>query len=186
LRISDCGFRNGKRTAGPKSEIPNPKCETGFTLVEVVLVAVIIGVLLASVAPRFQQTSQRLRAEHAAFELAQLARLAHERAVSEGRDFRWIWDAEERRARVEPVGAAGESQTDDAPADRTTSARLPADAVVSVTRDRREIECGCLQFFPGGTAEAGVVTVETGGGAFTVTVDAATAQARITAGAPAR
>jgi type II secretion system protein H len=182
-RSSECGADEGV------SELRTPNSErAGFTLVEVVLVAVIIGILLAAIAPRFQATAQRLRAEQAAFEVAQLARLAHARAVTEGREFQWRWDAEERRVRIEPARASGspEPEGDAEGADRAESARLPPDAVVTVTRNQKEIECQCLRFFPGGTAEPGVVTVETGGGAYTVTVDAATAQARITAGTPAR
>ena len=56
----------------------------GFTLIELILVSVVLSILLAAAAPRFQQTAQRLRAEQSAFECAQLLRMAHERAIAEG------------------------------------------------------------------------------------------------------
>lgn len=154
----------------------------GFTLIEVVLVAVVLAILLTATLPGFQRTARRLRAEHAAFELAQLARLAHERAVSEDREVVWTWDEERRRARVEAAVERGAGE----PADPVDGSPLPAGAAVTVARGGEEVACRCVRFFPEGTAEAAAVTVSLGDDVYTVTVDAATGQARLAAGAPAR
>ena len=61
----------------------------GFTLIEVILVALIMAILAVSVTPQLTRTAQRLRAEHAAFEQMQWLRLAHERAVAESQVITW-------------------------------------------------------------------------------------------------
>ena len=148
------------------------------------LVAVVLAILLTASLPGFQRTAQRLRAEHAAFELAQLARLAHERAVAEGRETIWTWDEERLRVRIE--AAAAQEISPEADGDvRMESAPLPAGAVVTLARGGEEIACRCVRFFPEGTAESASVTVSVGDHAYTVTVDAATGQARIAARVPA-
>jgi type II secretion system protein H len=167
----------------PKSNIQNLKYGCGFTLIEIVLVAVVLGVLMTASLPGFRRTAQRLRVEHAAFELAQLARLAHERAVAEGGEMVWTWDAERLRARV---AAAEEAAPGTEQAVRMESAALPAGADVAVMRGSEEAACRCVRFFPEGTAEGASVTVSVGDDVYTVMVDAATGQARLSAGAPAR
>ena len=146
------------------------RCEVrvGFTLIEIVLVAVIIAILAAASIPRFAQTAQRLRAEHAAFEMAQLLRLAHERAVSESDETLWVWDGVTRRARVEPSGTQGSA--------------LPEGIAVQVSRQGVPVECGCIHFFPGGTSEPLTVIV----GPYRITVDETTSQVLLHEGAAAR
>jgi type II secretion system protein H len=186
--ILDFRFWNGRLRGfviqNPKSKIRNQKWERGFTLVEVVLVAVVLAILLTVSLPGFQRTAQRLRVEHAAFELAQLARLAHERAVAEGRETVWTWDGERSRAWVEAAPGASPPEAEEA--GRVESSPLPAGAVVTLTRDGGDVACRCVHFFPEGTAEGATVTVGVGDHLYTVTVDAATGQARLAAGAAAR
>ena len=168
--------------------------DRGFTLLEVTLVAVAMAILLTALLPGFQRTTQRLRVEHAAFELAQLARLAHERAVSETRETIWTWDDQRLRARVEAADTASPEalpQTDGqggmaAEANRVESSPMPVGIDVSVARGSEEVACRCVRFFPEGTAEGALVRVRLDDHAYTVTVDAATGQAWLTAGALAR
>jgi len=178
----------------PKSKIKNLKYGGGFTLIEVVLVAVAMAILLTALLPGFQRTTQRLRVEHAAFEFAQLARLAHERAVNETRETIWTWDEERLRARVEAADAVSpevppQADSQDgmaAEANRVESSPMPVGIVVSVARGSEDVACHCVRFFPEGTAEGTSVTVSMDDHAYTVTVDAATGQTWLTAGALAR
>ena len=145
----------------------------------------VLAILLTVSVPRFQHTAERLRVEHAAFELAQLARLAHERAVTEDREVVWTWNEERRRARIE----AAQEVSSDASAEAAglmESSPLPAGAVVSLTRSGEEVACRCVRFFPAGTAESAAVMVRLEDNVYTVSVDAATGQTRLAAGAAAR
>ena len=137
-------------------------------MIEIVLVAVIIAILATASIPRLSQTAQRLRTEHAVFEMAQLLRLAHERAVSESDESVWVWDGLTRRARVEPSGAQGSP--------------LPEGIAVQVSRQGQPVACDCVQFFPDGTSEPTTVTV----GTYHITVDATTSQVFLREGAAAR
>ena len=167
----------------PEPRAPSPE-PCGFTLIEVVLVAVILAILLTATVPRFQQTARRLGAERAAFELAQLARFAHERAVAESREMVWVWDAEHSRVRIEPAETS-EASPEGGAGDRTESAPLPSGSGVSVAVGNQEPNCRCIRFFPEGTAEGATLTVTMDEQTYAVTVDAATGQARVAPGAPA-
>ena len=135
---------------------------------ELALVCLIISILMAAVFPRFQRTTQRLRTEQLAFELAQLMRTAHTRAVSESRDVLWTWDPSTHRVQVAlaegPAGAA------------IQSSRLPDPATVDLVRDASVVDCACIRFFPDGTSEPTAVSVALEQSVYTITVDEATSQ----------
>lgn len=154
----------------------------GFTLVELALVCVIIGILMAAILPSFQRTTQRLRIEQLTFELAQLLRTAHARAVSEGQDVLWTWDDAAHRARIAPADPAASQD----PGTALASSRLPDAVAVSLTRDASPVGCACIRFFPDGTSEATAVSVTLQPSVYTVTVDEATSQVVIRAGRVAR
>src|SRR3989338_7437801 len=101
MRSSELGIRNDFHSAFriPHSEFPRFS-QAGFTLVEVILVAVVLGMLMMVSVPRFQQTAQRLQTEQTAFALTQLLRYAHERAVAQGDEIIWVWDPETRQAHL--------------------------------------------------------------------------------------
>ena len=143
-------------------------------MVELALVAVVLAILLTASMPGLRRTAERLRVEHAAFELAQLLRLAHARAVTEGTETVWTWDAQRRRVRLESTSV--ESST------------LPEE--LSLAIDRREPgssdDCSCVRFFPEGTSESKTLILTFRDQAYTVTVDAATSSVLLSAGAPAR
>ena len=155
----------------------------GFTLVELVVVAVVIAILLSGAIPRLQQVAQRMRAEQAAFELAHLLRVAHEQAISGGEEIVWVWDNDTVRARLESAGSGG-----DAPPPLPlgfTSGPLPGQLTVEVLRDGEPVDCRCVRFFPGGTSEPATLTVGLRQQMFTLNVDAATGYVRLSAGAVA-
>jgi len=156
----------------------------GFTLIELALVAVVIGILLTAAIPKLQQTALRMRVEQAAFELVQLLRAAHEQAVAGGQETLWVWDAQARRARVEPAGE--DAPTTPGMPEAITSASFPSDLSVLLTRDGGSVECDCVRFFPDGTSEPTALTVQLREQTVTATVDDATGQVRLVAGAVAR
>ena len=171
---------NGRRAIAIRHSQFDIRHFAGFTLIEIVLVAVVLSVLLLGSVPGFQRTAQRLRLEQGAFELAGLARLARERAVDEARPIVWTWDEDRRRARIEPAQDAadpGESE----PSERLESGPLPAGTTVTLERDGRQVDCQCARFFPEGTAEGTVVTLESGDHTYRVMIDA-TGQTLVAAG----
>ena len=183
MRICDFGFRKHKTLVrNPQSKIRN-FC-SAFTLIEIVLVAVMLSALLLGSVPGFQRTAQRLRLEQGAFECAGLARLARERAVNEARPMVWTWDEERLRARIEPAPDASSPGEPDA-SDRMESGPLPAGMTVTLERDGRPVDCRCATFFPEGTAEQAVMTLESGDQTYRVVIDA-TGQTSVAAGPAAR
>ena len=175
----------------PQPAIRDPQSHSAFTLIEVVLVSVILGVLLAAAVPRFQRTAQRLRVEQTAFELAQLLRVAHEQAVSESHETVWVWDDRALRVRVEPAIRGEPHEPQDSGERLPThgvieSSRLPEGISVSLTREDGPVDCHCVHFFPEGTAESTTLTVSFREHVYTVTVDETTGQALLIAGVLAR
>jgi general secretion pathway protein G len=60
LRIADCGFESTV-SFNPQSEIRNPKLSAGFTLIEVMVVVVILGVLATMVMPKILDKPEQAR-----------------------------------------------------------------------------------------------------------------------------
>ena len=170
----------------PGVPVRAPAC--GFTLIELIIVCVILGILLPSSVPRLQPTAQRLRMEQAAFDVAQWLRVARECAVSECRECTWTWEEEARRMRISrgPGGRGGSEELD---IGSPTAGRLPAEsptlpegAAIQVTRAGEPVACRCIRFFPDGTGEAAILSVEGAARVFTVTVDEATGRVLVAAG----
>ena len=171
----------------------------GFTLLEVVLVSVVIVLLLAAAMPRFQQASERLRAEQTAFALTQLLRAAREQAVVQGRTVVWAWDPAARHAQLYGLATAADgSLTGTALAARTDAyGPVTPDCSLLVRRSDGQnpaceastglecADCSCLHFFPDGTGEAAVLQVDHRGWRYTVTIDAATGAALLASGSAA-
>ena len=176
MRNSEFGVRNNSAFRIPHSELP--LCShAGFTLIEVVLVTIVLGLLLTASVPRFQQTAQRLHTEQTAFALTQLLRYAHERAVAQGNAIAWVWDAAGRRARLASVGDGGERQWLNEHVARSQPIR--SDSVVSLVRQGGEVDA--VTFFPDGTSEPATLQVAYRAFSYTVTVDATTSQAILSA-----
>ena len=155
----------------------------GFTLVELVLVASVLGILLVASVPRFAQTANRLRVEQAAFELTQLLRYARERAVAQGREVRWVWEDDTRQAHLEAVGEDGQPAL--IPERAAHSSPLIPDASAALRRGDKSVGCKCIRFFPDGTSESTTIAVRFHELIYTVTVHEATGQACLAAGTTA-
>ena len=159
----------------------------GFTLLELILVSVVLSILLAAAVPRFQQTAQRLRAEQTAFECAQLLRMAHERAIAEGRDIVWVWNPQARRIQLYHVVTSDQTESLEAIDERAARSapfqqpvHLRIEQAAGHCPDGLEPEAACIRFFSAGTSEATTLTLEIPHAAFVVTVDETTSRVALT------
>ena len=177
LSIDDCRLTIVSQNR--KSKIENRKC-VGFTLVEVILVAVVLGLLLTASVPRFQQTAQRLHTEQTAFALTQLLRYAHERAVTNGRSVVWVWDETARRARLAVVEEDGQRQW----LTEHVARSRPVRGEITVTLAREGAEVDDVTFFPDGTSQPATLQIAHRMFHYTVTIDATTSQPLLATGPP--
>jgi type II secretion system protein H len=168
----------------------------GFTLIELVLVCVVLGVLIVTSVPTLQRTARRLRAEHTVFELAQLMRYARQRAVAEGSRVLWAWDRQTRRAKLYDVaGTDGDLIMAEVEERLARSAALDAAATLEWAStadeplgcpDQLASDAECVSFLPDGTSEPVAVTVHVAGATRTITVDEATGLVVVIQGSVAR
>ena len=144
------------------------------------LVAAVAALLLTASVPRFQQTVQRLRAERAAVELAQLLRYAHARAVAQGLEVRLQWSATERRAYLETVAADGTATRLDEAAARTGS--LPDEASLRIASGEEPAVCDCARLFADGTSDGATLALTWQPQLMQIVVDGTTSQVRLSSG----
>jgi prepilin-type N-terminal cleavage/methylation domain-containing protein len=156
---TDAARRPSHSPRDPAGFIPPFLERAGFTLIEVSLVAVVLAVLVAATLPRFLATSQRLQAERAAFELAQIFRYAHGRAVAQGDVIVVTWDADRRRASLgsldgaEPAAWPTDCSGQPLPlSPPVQSAPVPEAMTVSLVREGGAV--ACAHFFPDGTSDS--------------------------------
>ena len=159
---------------------------SAFTLVELVFVMVVLAILLVASLPRFTHTAARLRTEQAAFELTQLLRYAHERAVAGTQQIDWVWDEHERRAHLEfapdiPAQGNAPQRVDE---HLTTGSLVPEGVAVGLEREGNAVDR--VRFFPDGTSETTAIQVGHDSERYVVNVDAVTSQAILTTGPVAR
>ena len=136
-----------------------------------------MAILTAVAIPGFSNTSQRLRAEQAAFHFAQLMRYGRGIAVSEQATIACAWDAELRRAYLERevegvwVRVSGS---------RASSAVISSETTVSLFLE--DLPGKRVRFFPDGTSERAALLVGHRGRLYTVAIHATTGQIRLTTG----
>lgn len=168
---------------------------SGFTLIELVLVTVVIAILVAAAVPRFATTAARLRLEQQAFSVTQWLRYAHELAVSEARESVWAWDPGARHTYVLEHLPADSQTGAEQWLDRSPSARSPLARETPLTLTQEEpVGCpdtlspnaGCIHFFPDGTSESALVTLGSAEPFYTISVDGTTSHIVLTPGTPAR
>jgi prepilin-type N-terminal cleavage/methylation domain-containing protein len=152
---------------------------SGFTLIELVFVAIVLGVVTVSIMPRFQSRWQRLQEERSAFAVAQSLRAARSLAVSRSQPMAWVLDAEAGRMWIEQ---------DDGSAKRVagrlgSSKRLPEAVTIQAVQDDKSVER--IRFFPDGTTEATTLLIGTAQQPhYRIAVDAVTGQVTIASAIP--
>ncbi|MBI2093740.1 MAG: prepilin-type N-terminal cleavage/methylation domain-containing protein [Candidatus Omnitrophica bacterium] len=154
---------------------------SGFTLIEIVLVAAVLAVLMAASVPRFHETAQRLRAEQTAFSLAQLLRYARERAISQGEVVIWHWDAATRRVKLNAVDGKDPLQWPQDCNEEGLSifppiriSNVPEAFQVTLLRENTQAEC--VHFYPDGSSTPSSVHLLWGELEYAIIVDATTSQ----------
>jgi len=108
----------------------NRSKQPGFTLIELVLVMVIIGAMLAVVAPSLGRMRSRSRVDDTAAQLRSMVELARTRAVADGRATRVVVDATENLCWIEHLEGGGFMRT---PASH--GAKVELDDGIEVTSD---------------------------------------------------
>lgn len=83
------------------------RSQPGFTLIELVLVLVIIGALLAIVAPSLGRVRARTRVDDTATQLRSMIELARARAAADGRPTRLVIDLQDHDCWIEHLEGGG-------------------------------------------------------------------------------
>jgi general secretion pathway protein H len=125
---------------------PPARCAAGFTLIEIIVVLVVAGLLLALVPPRLSGALAAVEIRSAARELASALRYARSRAVSRHTEVLLTVDTERRRYRV-----GGQRWR-----------RLPEDMQLTLTTarsERRSRGIGSIRFYPDGTGTGGQIAL---------------------------
>lgn len=87
--------------------MPTRRSQPGFTLIELVLVLVIIGALLAIVAPSLGRVRARTRVDDTATQLRSMIELARARAAADGRPTRLVIDLLDHECWIEHLEGGG-------------------------------------------------------------------------------
>lgn len=133
--------------------------QRGFTLVELLVVLVVVGLIAALATPRFHRAMPGLRLETTSGELAAALRHSRAEAIRSNRDTALDVDLAARSFR--PSDAVRATAIADGIAVEVVSAagEAPADDVARI------------RFFPDGTSTGGRITLAGGGRSVSVTVD---------------
>lgn len=137
----------------------------GFTLVELLVVLLIIGVLMSFAPAAFHRISPRIEMMSSARQVAGLLREARSQAIRDNRDAVVIIDTEERWYRL----ARSSHQLDDA-------IRVELTTASSETLGEK---VGGIRFFPDGTSTGGRVTLSKNERKYDIDVDWLTGVVRI-------
>lgn len=157
----------------------------GFTLLELVFVALILVLLVMSAAPNFSANARRLRLETTAFDLAQLMRYANEMAIARSTEVIWIWDENKRQVYLETavedplLGSVRQPLPDK----RARSKKLDDQYELVLTSEDTDVDE--VSFFADGTSVPAQWVLLDDEKAYTATVDRYTSQVSLVEGAPA-
>ncbi len=148
----------------------------GFTLLELIFVAVVLVLLMLGAAPSFTNNARRLRLETTAFDLVQLMRYANEMAISQSSDVVWVWDDNNRQVVLEtqvedPLLGPIRTQLSDK---RAKSKRLSDEYQLTLTSD--DVDAEDVTFFADGTSEPAEWVLTNGKGSYRAEVDRYTSQ----------
>ena len=162
-----------------------PARPRGFTLLELLCVALVMVVLLTAALPQLQHQWRGLQTERVTMDVAQQLRTARTLAVAQGRRIDWRWQEEQRTVRL----AAAAEETALEP--RWQSPRpIPEGVRLVVRQEQRVVDR--LSFFadgtsgvPDGTICSATVQVTQGAvPAFQILVDGARGRVSVQRAAP--
>jgi general secretion pathway protein H len=135
------------------------RSQKGFTLVELLVVLVIMGVLLTLVPVAFHRLAPGLEMKSAAREVAGLLREARGLAIRDNREMAVIIDTEDKVYRL---------GTRDRPHELDEALTV---SLVTAASEQLDETAGRIRFFPDGTSTGGRVTLSRDDRKFDITVD---------------
>ena len=145
----------------------------GFTLIELVFVAIVLAILMVSTAPSFKKSFDRIKLEQSAFSVVQSLRCTRTVSISQSRVLRWEWDPAKNSSVILAVNENGslESKADF----RICQTRL--DEPVGLASSADSGSALVLNFFPDGTADAASFSVfGLGKDSYEISIDGPSAQ----------
>jgi type II secretory pathway pseudopilin PulG len=148
----------------------------GFTLIELIFVAIALGILLVSTAPSFRRSFDKIKLEQAAFSIAQSLRCARSIAVSQSQALRWKWDKEKRSSVILALNEDGalESKMDF----RMCEAHL--NEPITLAFSDESLDDLAVNFFPDGTSDALSLRIfGLGKNIYEIDIDGPSAQVRL-------
>ena len=141
--------------------------QTGFSLTELLVVLVILGVVVALVPPALDAAMQSARLKAGAREVATALRQARGQAVHQGQEARFLLDTRQRRYRI------GER----APRALHEGLRLE---LTTAEVERVSRHAGGIRFYPDGSSTGGRIVLSGRAGSFRVDVHWLTGRVQIT------
>jgi len=153
------------------------RSKDGFTLIEVLLVMLIVGLITAVAVPSMREMFSDVGIESAARDIATTLRYAHERAILDGKRYRmrldldadtyWL-EAQEKRGKAADRLVAVE---DNLIQKKVMPTDVGIERVAATVKRRRKGE-EYIEFHPDGTSESGSIYIsEKRGRSFLVTVE---------------
>ena len=163
------GLRGGLRRAGRT-------CLAGFTIIELMIIIVIIGIAAAMAVPSFLRTMPRLEARSAARNILNYVRLARSKAVTERSQFGVYIDAVNGQYMLfkDIINLPQETYNSG-----DSIVVGPEDIDPDITLSGSTFTNDCVVFLPTGSAsETGSYTISTADSAFSYTISVLSATGR--------
>lgn len=161
--------------------------DRGFTLIELGLVILILGILLGVVVPRFQDRSHAELVSHTR-RLAVTFRFLRHQAILDGRTYRLVYDLDTHRY----WSAVADESEDEPPSiarggPLSREVALPdpvgfSDIVFPLTAGKLLEGVGWTHFYPDGYVDLTVLHLDNGEEAYTLRVEPLTGNVYVTAG----